>query len=81
MGPVPPPFQVTNFLIPLLLHSFLLQPQKHSQESSSLLNPPWYYIISLLQQNEHINNILLLTGWLVYPHIVKTTAKIKWIVD
>lgn len=81
MGPVPPPFQVTNFLIPLLLQPFLLQPQKHSQESSSLLNPPWYYIISLLQQNEHINNILLLTGWLVYPHIVKTTAKIKWIVD
>lgn len=81
MGPVPPPFQVTNFVIPLLLQPFLLQPQKHSQESSSLLSPPWCYIISLLQQNEHINNILLLTGWLFYPHIVKIMAKIKWIVD
>lgn len=81
MGPVPPPLQVTNFLIPLLLQPFLLQPRKHSQESSSLLSPPWRYIISLLQQNEHINNILLLTGRLVYPHIVKIMAKIKWIVD
>lgn len=80
MGPVPPPLQVTNFLIPLLLQPFLLQPRKHSQ-SSSLLSPPWRYSISLLQQNEHINNILLLTGWLFYPRIVKIMAKIKWIVD
>lgn len=76
MGPVPPPFQVTNFVIPLLLQPFLLQLRKHSQESSSLLSPPWCYSISLLQQNEHIN-ILLLTGWLFYPHIVKIMAKIK----
>lgn len=31
MSPVPPSLQVINFLIPLLLQPFLLQPRKHSQ--------------------------------------------------